>query len=233
MSLKPQLEAIIYAAEIPITLDQIIPLVKDSVLAESPEIDPAEIRSRIRAAIEELTAEYSGPDHGIEIRQIAGGYRMSTKPEQHDVVRAFAKSLKSPIAPLHARARNAGCHRLQATSHRSRDQRNPRRRFRRRNRHAPRSQTHHDRWKQGRDRPSNSLQDQQRFSAPLRPQRHSRTAQHGGIRKAPRRVLPERSASRRRRASRGRGVRSGVRLRKRKQFDRQRDQHRRTRQPRR
>jgi len=96
MPLKPQLEAIIYAAEIPITLDQIIPLVKDSVLAESAEIDAAEIRSRVRAAIEELTADYSGPTHGIEIRQIAGGYRMSTKPEQHDAVRAFAKSLKSP-----------------------------------------------------------------------------------------------------------------------------------------
>jgi segregation and condensation protein B len=96
MSLKPQLEAIIYAAETPITLDQIIPLVKESVLAESPEIEPAEIRSRIRAVIETLTTEYSGPDHGIEIRQVAGGYRMSTKPEQHDVVRAFAKSLKSP-----------------------------------------------------------------------------------------------------------------------------------------
>ena len=94
--LKPQLEAIIYAAETPITLDQIIPLVKESVLAESPEIDPAEIRSRIRAAIEELVAEYSGSAHGIEIRQVAGGYRMSTKPEQHDVIRAFAKSLKSP-----------------------------------------------------------------------------------------------------------------------------------------
>ena len=37
------------------------------------------------------------PDHGIEIRQVAGGYRMSTKPEQHDLVRAFAKSLKPPI----------------------------------------------------------------------------------------------------------------------------------------
>ena len=96
MPLKPQLEAIIYAADIPITLEQIIPLVKDSVLADAPEIDAAEIRSRVRAAIEELTADYSGPTHGIEIRQVAGGYRMSTKPEQHDVVRAFAKSLKSP-----------------------------------------------------------------------------------------------------------------------------------------
>src|SRR5205085_12516513 len=42
-------------------------------------------------------AEYTSADHGIEVRQIAGGYRMATKPEQHDVVRAFAKSLKPPI----------------------------------------------------------------------------------------------------------------------------------------
>jgi segregation and condensation protein B len=97
MSLKPQLEAIIYAAETPISLDQVLALVKDSVLAEAPEIDAAEIKSRVRAAIEELIADFSASDHGIEIRQVAGGYRMSTKPEQHDVVRAFAKSLKPPF----------------------------------------------------------------------------------------------------------------------------------------
>jgi len=97
MSLKAQLEAIIYATETPIPLDQILPLVKESVLAEAPGIDDAEVKSRVRAAIEELTTDYSGPDHGIEIRQVAGGYRMSTKPEQHDAVRAFAKSLKPPI----------------------------------------------------------------------------------------------------------------------------------------
>jgi len=97
MSLRPQLEAIIYAAETPISLDQIFSLVKESVLAETPGIDVAEIKSRIRATLEELFADYSGANHGIEIRQVAGGYRMSTKPEQHDVVRAFAKSLKPPF----------------------------------------------------------------------------------------------------------------------------------------
>jgi len=97
MSLKPQLEAIIYAAETPIPLEQIVPLVKDSILAETPGIDDAEVKSRIRATLEELIADYSTASHGIEIRQVAGGYRMSTKPEQHDVVRAFAKSLKPPI----------------------------------------------------------------------------------------------------------------------------------------
>ncbi len=97
MSLKAQLEAIIYAAETPIPLEQIVPLVKDSVLAETPDIEDVEIKSRIRAALEELITDYSASSHGIEIRQVAGGYRMSTKPEQHDVVRAFAKSLKPPI----------------------------------------------------------------------------------------------------------------------------------------
>jgi len=97
MSLRPQLEAIIYAAETPISFDQILSLVKESLLAETPGIEPAEMKSRIRAALEELIADYSGADRGIEIRQVAGGYRMSTKPDQHDVVRAFAKSLKPPF----------------------------------------------------------------------------------------------------------------------------------------
>src|ERR1700745_3607982 len=96
MSVKPKLEAIIYAAETPITLDQIAQLVRDSLLADGA-VDDAEVRSRVRAALDELVTDYSVPDHGIEIRQVAGGYRMSTKPEQHDVVRAFAKSLKPPI----------------------------------------------------------------------------------------------------------------------------------------
>jgi segregation and condensation protein B len=96
MSLKAQLEAIIYAAETPITLEQMTGLVKDSVTAEGAS-DDAEIKSRVRSCLVELVGEYGSPDHGIEIREVAGGYRMSTKPEQHEVVRAFAKSLKPPI----------------------------------------------------------------------------------------------------------------------------------------
>jgi len=96
MSLKAQLEAIIYATEAPITLEQMIGLVKESVGAEGVS-DEAEIKSRVRSVLEELVGEYGATDHGIEIRQVAGGYRMSTKPEQHEVVRAYAKSLKPPI----------------------------------------------------------------------------------------------------------------------------------------
>jgi len=95
MSLKAKLEAIIYAAETPISLDQIIQLVRQSESAEGA--DDTEIKSRVRMVLEELTGEYAGAEHGVEVRQVAGGYRISTKPEQHDLVRAFAKSLKPPI----------------------------------------------------------------------------------------------------------------------------------------
>jgi len=96
MSLKAKLEAIIYAAETPITLDHIVQLVKESVIAEGA-VDDAEVRSRVRATLEELVADYTASGHGVEVRQVAGGYRISTKPEHHDLVRAFAKSLKPPI----------------------------------------------------------------------------------------------------------------------------------------
>src|SRR5271154_6454957 len=96
MSLKAKLEAIIYAAETPVTLDQLIELVKESVLSEGAA-DGTEVTSRVRLALEELIVDYYASDHGIEIRQVAGGYRMSTKAEHHDIVRAFAKSLKPPI----------------------------------------------------------------------------------------------------------------------------------------
>ena len=93
MSLKAQLEAIIYAAEMPITVDQMVQLVKDS----ADNTDGTELRLEVLRALTELKMEYSTDSHGIEIREIAGGYRMSTKPEQHDLVRSFAKSLKPPI----------------------------------------------------------------------------------------------------------------------------------------
>jgi segregation and condensation protein B len=96
MSLKAQLEAIIYAAGNPISLDHLVQLTKSSVMSDGAA-DENQARSRIRTALEELVAEYATSAHGIEIRQLAGGYRMSTKPEHHDVVKDFAKSLKPPI----------------------------------------------------------------------------------------------------------------------------------------
>ena len=166
MSLKAKLEAIIYATEEPVTLNELTSLLKDSVLAEiraagaatpasdaaassanwqsetsvreetpqvarttassagdpsaeaaASEIAAAEsqarskvsakqaedkeqlkaVKARISAIIDELTAEYASADRGMEIRQVAGGYRMATKPEHHDAVVSFAKSLKPPV----------------------------------------------------------------------------------------------------------------------------------------
>lgn len=59
--------------------------------------EDAKVRLRVRTVIEELVADYDREERGMEIRRIAGGYRMGTKPEHHDLVRAFAKSLKPPI----------------------------------------------------------------------------------------------------------------------------------------
>ncbi len=102
MSLKAQIEAIIYAAEEPITLDQLALVLKSEVppppTAEGgPAPEPADARAAVRAALEQLIADYANADRGMEIREVAGGYRMSTKPEHHDAVRTFAKSLKPPI----------------------------------------------------------------------------------------------------------------------------------------
>lgn len=123
MPLKPKLEALIYATEEPITLDQMAALLKEDLLAlraaaqaaessageaaadaaqpapakKQEKSERAELRALLRPLLEELIADYAREDRGIEIRQVAGGYRMSTKPEHHDVVRAFSKSLKPPV----------------------------------------------------------------------------------------------------------------------------------------
>jgi len=82
--LKGALEAIIYAADEPATLDQIANAV-------------GEEKSLVRATLEEMIAGYAVEDRGMEIRAVAGGYRFYTKPQHHDVVRRFIKSLRPPL----------------------------------------------------------------------------------------------------------------------------------------
>ena len=53
-----------------------------------------EVRAVLRQLMDELIATYASDDRGIEIKEIAGGYRMATKPECHDAARQFVKSLK-------------------------------------------------------------------------------------------------------------------------------------------
>ncbi len=98
MSIKPKIEAIIYAAEDPVSLEHITSLLKEAVVSEEgTPLTDAEIKARVRIAVDELVNEYAASERAMEIRQVAGGYRMATKPEHHDVVRAFAKSLKPPV----------------------------------------------------------------------------------------------------------------------------------------
>lgn len=91
MSLKAQIEAIIYAAEEPVSLDHIASVLRTSLA--NPELETREVE----AALDELRAAYENGERGMEIRRVANGYRMATKPEHHDVVRGFAKSLKPPV----------------------------------------------------------------------------------------------------------------------------------------
>jgi segregation and condensation protein B len=56
-----------------------------------------EVRAVLRQLLDEIIASYAADDRGVEIREIAGGYRMATKPECHDAVRLFIKSLKPPM----------------------------------------------------------------------------------------------------------------------------------------
>jgi segregation and condensation protein B len=152
MSLKPKLEAVIYAAEEPVTLGQLAAIFADEVLpgleaaaeqgpeqielvglspesgivpenaSSTPEDAPVvegtpvvsettevadekkaarlrdrQVRQVLQGVLDELMADYTNSERGMEIREIAGGYRMATKPEYHDAVRGFVKSLKPPM----------------------------------------------------------------------------------------------------------------------------------------
>ena len=82
--LKGALEAIIYAADEPATLDQIAKAV-------------GEEKATVSATLDEMIAAYAAEDRGIEIRAVAGGYKYYTKPQHHEVVRRFIKSLRPPL----------------------------------------------------------------------------------------------------------------------------------------
>jgi segregation and condensation protein B len=84
VQLMAVLEAVIYVAEEPLTVAQI------AASLQQPE-------DRVRALLLQLTGEFETVGHGICIREIAGGFKMATKPEHHDAVRNFVKSLKPPL----------------------------------------------------------------------------------------------------------------------------------------
>ena len=81
---KAALEAIIYAADEPATLDQLAAALGEEKLV-------------VQSALDELVAAYASDERGIEVRAVAGGYKFYTKAQHHDVVRRFIKSLRPPL----------------------------------------------------------------------------------------------------------------------------------------
>lgn len=57
----------------------------------------AEVRTEIRAALDKLVASYAADERGIEIRKVAGGWKMYTKAQHHELVRRFIKGLRPPL----------------------------------------------------------------------------------------------------------------------------------------
>ncbi len=82
--LRAILEAIVYVTDEPLSAQQ---------LAAALE-RPLDLVKRL---LDELVAEWAKPEHGLAIREIAGGYKMSTKPEHHEAVRAFVRKLTPPL----------------------------------------------------------------------------------------------------------------------------------------
>src|SRR5262249_19946701 len=83
-NLSALLEAIIYLAKEPVSLE--------AIHKALPEVERSELLQRLN----ELMEQYRGSEHGVEIREVADGYRFSTKPEHHEVLKQF---LKSQIPP--------------------------------------------------------------------------------------------------------------------------------------
>ncbi len=69
----------------------------DKKLAREAKEKERHLRDYFRAMLDQLIKDYATGDRGLEIREVASGYRLATKPEYHDAVRGFVKSLKPPL----------------------------------------------------------------------------------------------------------------------------------------
>lgn len=78
-SMKAVLEAILYASEEPISL------------AALKEAFGADRSGEIEEALKDLLQTYASPERGLAIEQVAGGYRIATRPEMADVLREFVR----------------------------------------------------------------------------------------------------------------------------------------------
>jgi len=82
--LRPILEALIYVADEPITEATLVTLLGK------------EHQEGIREGLRHLQEHYQSADYGLEIKEVAGGYRMATKAEHHEWVRKYMKHHTPP-----------------------------------------------------------------------------------------------------------------------------------------
>lgn len=76
------IEALIFVADEPISARSI---------ADVVEID----RDTVEGAIKDLAKDYDERPGGLQLREIAGGWQIATKPEHHEHIRAYLKSKPS------------------------------------------------------------------------------------------------------------------------------------------
>jgi segregation and condensation protein B len=84
INLMAVIEGVIYITDEPLSAQQIALAVQQPMDVVKPILD-------------ELLAEYSKPQHGVTVREVAGGFKMATKPEHHEAIRTFVKNLKPPL----------------------------------------------------------------------------------------------------------------------------------------
>jgi len=82
--LKPILEALIYVADEPIAEATLVTLLGK------------EHQEGIREGLRLLLDQYQSADCGLEIKEVAGGYKMATKAEHHEWVRKYVKHHTPP-----------------------------------------------------------------------------------------------------------------------------------------
>jgi segregation and condensation protein B len=82
--LQAILEAIVYITDEPLTAQQIAAAIGQPI-------------DKVKRSLDQLVADYAKPERGLSIREIAGGYKMATKAEHHEAVRAFVKKLTPPL----------------------------------------------------------------------------------------------------------------------------------------
>jgi segregation and condensation protein B len=80
--LKSITEALIFVADEPINA---------KTIAEVIDVE----REAVEKALAELVEEYDARASGLQLREIAGGWQIATRPEHHENVRAYLKSKPS------------------------------------------------------------------------------------------------------------------------------------------